>query len=99
LEELARRFAALAELAPKSNVQLSGGEPTLRDDLPEIVGLARRTGFEFIQVNTNGVRLARDLPYLRRLKEAGLSCVYLQFDGLSDDVHRQIRGAELARLP
>jgi 7,8-dihydro-6-hydroxymethylpterin dimethyltransferase len=78
------------------NVQLSGGEPTLRDDLPEIIRLGRSLGFRFFQLNTNGLRLARDPAYLRRLAEAGLSCVFLQYDGVSDDVHRRLRGAPLA---
>jgi hypothetical protein len=80
------------------NLQLSGGEPTLRNDLPEIVALARSTGFTFVQLNTNGVRIARDKPYLHRLKEAGLDCVFLQFDGLTDEVYQQIRGKALLQV-
>ena len=48
---------AMAAVGP-SNLQLSGGEPTLRDDLPEIVEIARLVGYSFIQVNTNGLHLA-----------------------------------------
>lgn len=32
----------------------------MRDDLPEIVAMGRNAGFGFIQVNTNGIRLAKD---------------------------------------
>jgi uncharacterized radical SAM superfamily Fe-S cluster-containing enzyme len=74
------------------NLQLSGGEPTLRDDLPEIVKVARRIGYSFIQVNTNGLRLASDRAYLRQLLDAGLSSVFLQFDGLDDEIYRSLRG-------
>jgi uncharacterized radical SAM superfamily Fe-S cluster-containing enzyme/CTP:molybdopterin cytidylyltransferase MocA len=77
------------------NLQLSGGEPTLRDDLPEIITRARDMGFSFIQVNTNGLRLAQDAPYLARLKASGLDCVFLQFDGVTDAVYEQIRGKAL----
>ncbi|WP_158240559.1 radical SAM (seleno)protein TrsS [Telmatospirillum siberiense] len=98
LDEISRRLAALRKSGRQVNIQLSGGEPTLRDDLPEIVALTRRMGFDFVQVNTNGIRLARDDAYVRRLKEAGLECVFLQFDGLSDDVYRAIRGADLLDL-
>ena len=77
------------------NLQLSGGEPTLRDDLPEIVALVRSLGFGFVQVNTNGLRLAEEPAYARALKDAGLGCVFLQFDGLTDDVYRRIRGRAL----
>ena len=39
-------------------VQLSGGEPTVRDDLPEIVKMAKEMGIEHIEVNTNAVRIS-----------------------------------------
>ncbi|OPY66582.1 MAG: Cyclic pyranopterin monophosphate synthase [Syntrophorhabdaceae bacterium PtaU1.Bin034] len=85
---------AIAAAGP-SNIQLSGGEPTLRDDLPEIVEVARRTGYSFIQVNTNGLRLASDRDYGRRLADAGLSSVFLQFDGVDDTVYHSLRGRSL----
>ncbi|MGC7872021.1 radical SAM (seleno)protein TrsS [Desulfosporosinus sp. SYSU MS00001] len=80
------------------NIQLSGGEPTLRDDLPEIVEMGRRLGFNFIQINTNGLRLAVDSTYLSRLKMAGLSSVFLQFDGTEDQIYQAIRGRHLYDL-
>ncbi len=77
------------------NLQLSGGEPTLRDDLPEIIEAALRIGYSFIQVNTNGLRLASDREYGRRLRAAGLSSVFLQFDAVDDEVYRSLRGRAL----
>jgi len=85
---------AMSAVGP-SNLQLSGGEPTLRDDLPEIVEAARRVGYSFIQVNTNGLRLASDRVYVRRLLDAGLSSVFLQFDGVDDEIYRSLRGRAL----
>lgn len=89
-------YRKLLDAGGPFNVQLSGGEPTVRDDLPEIIALGRSLGFPFFQLNTNGVRLARDPAYARRLKEAGLGCVFLQFDGTDDAIHRRLRGAPLA---
>jgi uncharacterized radical SAM superfamily Fe-S cluster-containing enzyme len=76
-------------------LQLSGGEPTLRDDLPQIVSLARGMGFDHIQVNTNGIRLAQDICFGQKLKDAGTTDFFLQFDGLTDAVYSRIRGATL----
>jgi hypothetical protein len=76
-------------------LQLSGGEPTLRDDLPEIVAMAKAMGFDPIQVNTNGIRLARDAAFAEALKNAGCTTIYLQFDGLTGSVYTRIRGADL----
>lgn len=77
------------------NIQLSGGEPTLRDDLPEIIAVGRAMGYDFFQLNTNGLRLADDPGYVRELRKAGLGCVFLQFDGISDAVYETIRGRAL----
>ena len=35
----------------------------------EIIALGREIGFDYIQLNTNGIRIARDFHYLQRLKE------------------------------
>jgi uncharacterized radical SAM superfamily Fe-S cluster-containing enzyme len=83
------------EAAGTCNIQLSGGEPTLRDDLADIVAMGRQTGFSFIQINTNGIRLAEDFRYVKSLKDAGLASVFLQFDGLDDSVYRALRGGNM----
>lgn len=80
---------------PNANIQISGGEPTVRDDLPEIVTMARQAGFAFIQLNTNGLRISRDAAYLQALKQAGLASVFLQFDGLDDAIFQKLRGGRL----
>jgi len=77
---------------PCPAVQLSGGEPTVRDELPEIISMAREIGFPQVQVATNGVRLAKDPTYAARLKEAGLCTVYLQFDGIKERPYIIARG-------
>lgn len=77
------------------NVQLSGGEPTVRRDLPEIIRLGRELGFGFIQINTNGLRLAEDPAYAATLRAAGLSSVFLQFDGTESNIFEALRGRPL----
>ncbi len=77
------------------NIQLSGGEPTLRDDLPAIIALGKAKGFNFVQLNTNGLRLARDTAYVQRLKEAGLDSVFLQFDGTEAEIYPILRGSAI----
>lgn len=94
--DLAARFrTALDKSGPHNIVQLSGGEPTMRDDLAEIIAMGRDIGFPFIQLNTNGVRLAEDPAYAAELRRAGLFSVFLQFDGTDDRVYQAIRGRAL----
>ncbi len=91
-------YRLLMENGGPYNIQLSGGEPTLRDDIPEIISLGHSLGHSFFQLNTNGLRLAKDNGYARSLKEAGLNCVFLQFDGTNDEIYRKIRGDGLMRV-
>jgi uncharacterized radical SAM superfamily Fe-S cluster-containing enzyme len=95
LDTIETWYSMLLKAGGPYNIQLSGGEPTMRDDLPDIISLGRSLGFDFIQLNTNGLRLASDPTYARRLKDAGLSCVFLQFDGTHDAIYETIRGAAL----
>ncbi|MGI6711229.1 MAG: radical SAM (seleno)protein TrsS [Bacillota bacterium] len=79
----------------KTLVQLSGGEPTTRDDLPKIIAAAKKAGCQYVQLNTNGIRLGEDVQYVQSLAEAGLSFVFMQFDGMNDGIYRALRGREL----
>jgi uncharacterized radical SAM superfamily Fe-S cluster-containing enzyme len=76
-------------------LQLSGGEPTLRDDLPDIIKYAHDAGIHHVEVNTNGVRIAKDRTYLRKLLAADLSSFYLQFDGVTGEPYKVTRGLDL----
>jgi uncharacterized radical SAM superfamily Fe-S cluster-containing enzyme len=88
------RFKKLTS-AGSTFVQLSGGEPTVRDDLPEIVSAAKKAGCEHIQLNSNGLRLASEPEYARALARAGLDFVFMQFDGTRDDIYEKLRGKPL----
>lgn len=94
-DEIVSWCRGLLELGGPFNLHLSGGEPTVRRDLPEIIRRVRALGFTYIQLNTNGVRVARDAGYAQELNEAGLTCVFLQFDGVDDDIFQAIRGKAL----
>lgn len=65
-------------------VQLTGGEPTLRDDLIEIIRAIREEGIDHVQLNTNGIRLAMEEGFATEVREAGVNTVYLSFDGVDE---------------
>jgi len=98
IETIEGWYRRVLETAPGGNIQLSGGEPTVRDDLPEVIARGRALGLPFLQLNTNGLRLAAEDGYAERLAAAGLHTVFLQFDGVDDDVHRVLRGRPLAAV-
>ncbi len=76
-------------------VQISGGEPTIRDDLPDVVRMGKSMGVDYIEVNTNAVRLAEDIEYLKKIKEAGVDSLYFSFDGVTGDVFMKTCGRDL----
>ncbi|AAB98614.1 TPA: radical SAM protein [Methanocaldococcus jannaschii] len=82
------------EIPPTPAIQFAGGEPTVRSDLPELIKLARDMGFLHVQLATNGIKL-KNINYLKKLKEAGLSTIYLQFDGISEKPYLVARGKNL----
>lgn len=66
---------------PNNAIQFTGGEPTLREDVVEIIKDAKEVGFDHIQLNTHAINLGRDPKLAHDLKEAGVSTLYMSFDG------------------
>ena len=85
LEELDILFKKLRSQKPipANAIQITGGEPTIRKDIVEIIALAKQAGFDQIQLNTTGINLGLDPSLLVRLRHAGLSTLYMSFDGVS----------------
>lgn len=77
-------------------LQVSGGEPTLHPQIEQILTLAKRKGFKYVMLNTNGLRIARDKGFSAFLKTLtpGFE-VYLQFDGITEKPYRKLRGRDL----
>ena len=92
INDIKNMFETAKKYGDKCSVQISGGEPTVRDDLPEIIKLGKTFKFPHLQVNTNGIRIAEEEGYAKLLKDAGADLIYLQFDGLNDDIYKKIRG-------
>jgi len=78
-------------------ILFSGGEPTLRVDLPELAAYAREKGMRAV-ISTNGTLIDRDLA--KRLKDVGLSYVGVSLDGIreTNDRFRGMKGAFDAAL-
>jgi uncharacterized radical SAM superfamily Fe-S cluster-containing enzyme len=98
LDELKAAVRDIVRRCGSPLLQLSGGEPTLRDDLPELIRFAKEAGCGYVQLNTNGIRLAQESDYAKSLADAGLDIVFLQFDGTRDGIYETLRGAPLLDL-
>lgn len=97
LEQLDKMLDAAMDIRPHppSCIQLAGGEPTIHRDFIEAVNRAKLRGFSYVQVATNGLRFAQSPEFCHAASEAGLDEVYLQFDGLDEDIYRKMRGRRL----
>ncbi len=96
LEQIKTMVEAAMKQGVPLAVQLTGGEPTLRKDLRDIVKLLREMGVRHIQLNTHGIRFAelylqdkqKAIEYVRSLRylddgRVGVNTVYLSFDGVT----------------
>ena len=80
-------------------VQLSGGEPTVHPNFFEIVEMAKARPIRHLMVNTNGVRIAQEEDFVKRLADYKEDFeIYLQFDSFEREPLMQLRGADLRRV-
>jgi uncharacterized radical SAM superfamily Fe-S cluster-containing enzyme len=78
-------------------LMLSGGEPTVRRDLPDVIARLLDLNVNRIMLNTNGRRIAKDdrfLEFLRRHRNR--IEVYLQFDGFRPSTYLALRNEDVA---
>jgi cyclic pyranopterin phosphate synthase len=95
-EELVRVASVFARLGVRK-LRLTGGEPTMRRGLPELVRmLARIPGVERMAMTTNGHVLAE---LAHPLRDAGLGSVNVSLDTLDPDRFARVTGrGDLARV-
>ena len=79
-------------------IEFCGGEPTVREDLPMIAKTAKFMGFNYIQLNTNGIRLSESLEYCINLSKNGITSVYLGFDGVTAEPYIYKYGKNLFEI-
>ncbi|BCU67272.1 radical SAM protein [Sulfolobales archaeon HS-7] len=74
---------------PTMVIQVTGGEPTLREDIIKVIKLLRDKGVKHIQLNSWGGTFAKmyiedpekAVRFARELREAGVNTVYMSYDG------------------
>ncbi|MGE5944298.1 MAG: radical SAM protein [Flavobacteriales bacterium] len=80
-------------------VQISGGEPTIHPQFFEILDYAKTLPIRHLMLNTNGIKIAKDIAFAERLKTYAPDFeIYLQFDSFEDSVLRELRGADLSTI-
>ena len=82
----------IASLRRDATVNFTGGEPTLRSDLPKLIRYGKRLGIERMVLQTNAIRLAQE-PFLAEVLEAGLDDILVSFHSCREDVSDRLTGA------
>lgn len=93
----AELFNLVSRLPKRVVLRLIGGEPTLREDLPEIIEKLLGYG-HVIHLVTNGLKIANP-EYLKSLKEAGLRFVYISMNGADEnEIYKKMDSGNFAEL-
>lgn len=77
-------------------ISLAGGEPTMRDDLFDIIKFTIKNRKIPVLV-TNGLKLV-NMDYVKKLEDAGLRLVNFSFNGFNDKTYEKINGRKLLDL-
>ena len=83
------------EPVPAPAIQFAGGEPTVSKHLPQYIRWAKELGFRHVQIASNAIRIGKSKEYFQELRDAGLSTVYMQFDGITPEPYIAARGSNL----
>ncbi len=90
--------AVVASEGEPDVVQISGGEPTIHPQFFEILDLAKSKPIKHLMVNTNGVQLANDEAFVKRLASYMPDFeIYLQWDSFKPEVLKKLRGGDLTK--
>lgn len=94
-DEIERLIAAFASLGVR-RVRLTGGEPLVRRNLPELAArLSAIDGIEDLSLSTNAALLRQHAVALR---DAGVSRINVSLDSLDPECFRQITRGDLERV-
>lgn len=93
--EIERVIAAFGRLGVR-RVRLTGGEPLVRKNLPELARrLARLPGIDDLSLSTNATRLSK---HAQALREAGVSRINVSLDTLRPERFKTITGGKLDKV-
>ncbi|WP_299903273.1 radical SAM protein [uncultured Aquimarina sp.] len=100
LEEIKKMLDTIVENEKEPDVvQISGGEPTIHPQFFDILDYAKQLPIRHLMVNTNGVRIAKDVGFVERLASYMPDFeIYLQFDSLNAKVLKKLRGEDLTAI-
>ena len=97
LEEIEKMLDTIVKNEGEPDVvQISGGEPTVHPQFFEILDIAKTKPIRHLMLNTNGIRIAKDVKFVEKLASYMPDFeIYLQFDSFKPEVLKILRGEDL----
>ena len=94
-DELERVIAAFTRMGTR-RIRLTGGEPLVRKNLPELAQrISALPGLEDLSLSTNCTRMSK---HAEELKAAGISRLNASLDSLDADIFKQLTGGKLQKV-
>ena len=90
-EEVKKEIDNLLSRKDRVRISISGGEPTLREDLPDIIRYAKESGVASVQLQTNAIKCV-DKSLVEKLNKAGLDKVFVGFHSHFPDIYNKLVG-------
>jgi uncharacterized radical SAM superfamily Fe-S cluster-containing enzyme len=81
--DIDKMIEAISKFPERTMIRVVGAEPTVRNDLPEIIKKIKNSGHRSTLL-TNGLKLGNN-QYVKILKDSGLNHVYLSLNGVDND--------------
>ncbi len=89
-EEVKKRIRYIRSRGIRT-LEFTGGEPTIRNDLLELVAFAKSLGFESLSMITNGIRLAQP-AFAKSCVDTGIDDFLLSIHGYEAAAHDRVTG-------
>lgn len=91
MKKIKTEIASLGKSQKSLKISISGGEPTVNKNLPEIIKFAKDNGAETVEIQTNAI-LLRDKNFVKTLKKAGLNKAFVAFHSHIPEIHDYLVG-------
>jgi MoaA/NifB/PqqE/SkfB family radical SAM enzyme len=97
VEAIKKEIVHLGNKQKNLKISISGGEPTINEDLPRIIKFAKSHGVQTVEIQTNAI-LLRDKNLTKKLKKAGLNKAFVAFHSHIPEIHDYLVGRKGAYL-
>ena len=100
MEDIKKMHSTLLKVESEPDlIQVTGWEPTLHPEVIEILKYLKTWPVRHLMLNTNWIKIAEDIEFVKQLKSIGDSFeIYLQFDSLKEENLKVLRNRNILEI-